>query len=486
MRRRGLAGPGGFFATAQVPVTVSNDVMAELWTKLMVNCAYNAISGLAQATYGQLAALSPVRELQHTVVEEVVALAQAEGVNLALAARSRRCSASPRRCRGSSRRRRRTWHAKAQRDRSPQRLRRTARPRARCRHAGQPGLARAGQARRSRPCPFLGTLPVPAAFAQALRELGLAGTESLRGRPLAGGVSSDIWCIDTERGPVCAKRALAKLRVAADWRAPIERNRYEARWMEVANAARPGSARALLGQHPQQGVLVMSYLPPGEHALWKDLLRDGQADPATACAVGQMLVAIHGYSAARPALAAQFDTDGIFFDIRLEPYLLATARATPSSRPRSKRGGPDAGAPARPGPWRRQSEEHPDRAARPGAARCGMRVVGRPGLRPRLLPQSPAAEVPVEPGRHARLSRCLRACRGPIWKASTGKRAARSRARRRLAAGPAAGAGRRQVAGRIHPTRPSAKWCGVSAAALLRQPVERLGAIAAAWREALA
>jgi 2-dehydropantoate 2-reductase len=74
-----------FFASAQVPVTVSNDVMAELWTKLMVNCAYNAISGLAQATYGQLVALPLVRELQHTVVEEVVALAQAEGVNLALA-----------------------------------------------------------------------------------------------------------------------------------------------------------------------------------------------------------------------------------------------------------------------------------------------------------------------------------------------------------------------------------------------------------------
>ena len=35
---------------------------------------------------------------------------------------------------------------------------------------------------------------------------------------------------------------------------------------------------------------------------------------------------IHGYSAARPELAAQFTTDSIFFDIRLEPYLLATAR----------------------------------------------------------------------------------------------------------------------------------------------------------------
>jgi 2-dehydropantoate 2-reductase len=75
----------GFFASAQVPVTVSNDVMAELWTKLVVNCAYNAISGLAQATYAQLAALPSIRELQHAVVEEVVALAEAEGVKLTLA-----------------------------------------------------------------------------------------------------------------------------------------------------------------------------------------------------------------------------------------------------------------------------------------------------------------------------------------------------------------------------------------------------------------
>jgi 2-dehydropantoate 2-reductase len=74
-----------FFATAQVPVRVSINVMAELWSKLMVNCAYNAISGLAQATYAQLAALPSIRELQHAVVGEVVALAAAEGVNLPLA-----------------------------------------------------------------------------------------------------------------------------------------------------------------------------------------------------------------------------------------------------------------------------------------------------------------------------------------------------------------------------------------------------------------
>jgi aminoglycoside phosphotransferase (APT) family kinase protein len=171
---------------------------------------------------------------------------------------------------------------------------------------------------------------VPAAFAQALVELALADCdERLVGAPLAGGVSSDIWRIDTARGPVCAKRALERLRVAADWRAPIERSRYEARWLEVANAARPGAAPRLLGRHDGLGVVVMTWLAPAEHRLWKALLREGVAEIATARAVGATLAAIHAHSAARPALAAQFDSDAIFFAIRLEPYLLATAERHP-------------------------------------------------------------------------------------------------------------------------------------------------------------
>jgi len=44
---------------------------------------------------------------------------------------------------------------------------------------------------------------------------------------------------------------------------------------------------------------------------------------------GAVLARIHAHSAARPELAEAFPTDSIFFDIRLEPYLLATARRHP-------------------------------------------------------------------------------------------------------------------------------------------------------------
>lgn len=72
------------FGEAGINVTISADVMVELWSKLMVNCAYNAISAIAQAPYARLAAQPAVRELQRAVVREVVAVAAAEGITLDL------------------------------------------------------------------------------------------------------------------------------------------------------------------------------------------------------------------------------------------------------------------------------------------------------------------------------------------------------------------------------------------------------------------
>ena len=60
-------------------VSLSATPLAELWRKLVVNCACNAISALAQAPYGVMAALPAVRELQAAVVREAVAVARAEG-----------------------------------------------------------------------------------------------------------------------------------------------------------------------------------------------------------------------------------------------------------------------------------------------------------------------------------------------------------------------------------------------------------------------
>ncbi len=177
----------------------------------------------------------------------------------------------------------------------------------------------------------------------ALVRLGLARPgEGMRFERLTGGVSSDIWRVELERGPVCVKRALAKLRVRQDWFAPVERNAYEAAWMRRAAAVVPEAVPELLGQDAEAGVLVMAYLDPARHGLWKAELREGRAEPEVARAVGERLVRIHAATADDPEVAAAFATDRIFYDIRLEPYLVATAAKHPGS------GGGAAGAGRRP------------------------------------------------------------------------------------------------------------------------------------------
>jgi 2-dehydropantoate 2-reductase len=70
------------FGSAQVPVQISQNVMVELWSKLLINCAFNAISGLAQIQYEKLAALESVRSTQTALVKEVIAVALADGIHL--------------------------------------------------------------------------------------------------------------------------------------------------------------------------------------------------------------------------------------------------------------------------------------------------------------------------------------------------------------------------------------------------------------------
>jgi 2-dehydropantoate 2-reductase len=70
------------FAAAGIPTQVSDAVTAALWTKLIVNCAYNALSAIAQMPYGRLVEVQGVIELMRDVVRECVDLASRSGVSV--------------------------------------------------------------------------------------------------------------------------------------------------------------------------------------------------------------------------------------------------------------------------------------------------------------------------------------------------------------------------------------------------------------------
>ena len=144
--------------------------------------------------------------------------------------------------------------------------------------------------------------------------------------PLTGGVSSSIARVDTARGPICVKRALPKLKVAAEWHAPVERNSAEVAWMKVAATIAPDFVPVILGEDPIGQAFAMAYLDPANFPVWKEQLRAGIVRQSTAQAVAANLARVHVATACRDDVAGAFANDATFFAIRLEPYFAATAK----------------------------------------------------------------------------------------------------------------------------------------------------------------
>jgi len=72
-----------WFDAAGVPVAVSDNVVGELWAKLVVNCAYNALSAITQLPYGKMIEGPGIRDVMRDVVEETLAIAKASSVSMA-------------------------------------------------------------------------------------------------------------------------------------------------------------------------------------------------------------------------------------------------------------------------------------------------------------------------------------------------------------------------------------------------------------------
>jgi 2-dehydropantoate 2-reductase len=67
---------------ARVPATVTPFVLDALWTKLAINCAYNALSALTQLPYGELVKHAGVAETLLAVIDECRTVASAAGIAL--------------------------------------------------------------------------------------------------------------------------------------------------------------------------------------------------------------------------------------------------------------------------------------------------------------------------------------------------------------------------------------------------------------------
>ena len=181
------------------------------------------------------------------------------------------------------------------------------------------------------------TVDFPTRCRDLLAELGLieAGVP-LSVEPLSGGVASDIAKVtvgqagSSDQKRYCVKFALAKLRVNADWFAPVTRSFAEYQWLKTAAQISPDTAIQLYGHSARHNGFVMSYLEGDKTCLFKSELLAGNGYAEQAEAVGRLLGRIHAASAKPDFDRSAFDNRDDFHAIRIEPYLVHTARLYPS------------------------------------------------------------------------------------------------------------------------------------------------------------
>ena len=155
-----------------------------------------------------------------------------------------------------------------------------------------------------------------------LRGAGLVGEGDVVLEPLTGGVSCDVWKVETPSGPIVVKRPLEQLRVAAEWHAPIERGQSEVRWLRRARGVDAHMAPEVLAELPGNG-FAMRFLP--DCPVWKDELMAGRVDVDFAAAVGRGVAAVHAATANNSADRDAFPNDAMFRALRVDPFLIYVA-----------------------------------------------------------------------------------------------------------------------------------------------------------------
>lgn len=159
-----------------------------------------------------------------------------------------------------------------------------------------------------------------------IADLGIAPADAICDvSALSGGVASDIASLRVADQMYCVKFALPKLKVAADWFAPVHRNAAEYAWLSVAADVVPNSAIRLFGRSEDAHGFVMEFISGHETYLWKAAMLQGQPPRDESRSVGDMLGRIHAASTKEGFDTAPFHNRDDFRALRIEPYLTYTA-----------------------------------------------------------------------------------------------------------------------------------------------------------------
>lgn len=140
-------------------------------------------------------------------------------------------------------------------------------------------------------------------------------------KPLPGGVSSNVWRIDTFDALFVLKQPLEKLATAADWRSGLGRLEREVACLRfLAEILPSGQVPEVIAHDPIAHVVLMTSAPKSAGS-WKALLVGGHFDPDTAAAAATLLRRIHEESEAQSdRIRPEFDDITFFDELRIDPF----------------------------------------------------------------------------------------------------------------------------------------------------------------------
>ncbi len=155
-------------------------------------------------------------------------------------------------------------------------------------------------------------------------------------RELSGGVSNIVLRVDM-RGepPFVIKQCRERLRVAMEWRAPLDRIWTERAALDLLHSILPdGTVPTVLFEDRPEYLFAMT-CAPDDAVTWKTHLMAGQIDPDIAARLGTILGTIHDQAHGHPALRETLSDTSLFEELRVDPYYRTTARVPTRTSPRA-------------------------------------------------------------------------------------------------------------------------------------------------------
>lgn len=168
-----------------------------------------------------------------------------------------------------------------------------------------------------------------ATVADYLRGRGvLRDPGSARVTTLAGGVSNEVVLVEAGDLRVVVKQSLPRLRVEQEWLAKRERILTEAAALELVGSLTPGIAPRVIDLDENALALTIE-AAPSHWRTWKEELLAGDADPAVAAGLGEVLGTWHRETTASPSMRERFGDREAFEQLRVDPFYRTVQRVHP-------------------------------------------------------------------------------------------------------------------------------------------------------------